>query len=68
MGELYECGDVKMKRNIIGSIFLKNLRFDEINYRTVRINEAVWLIYNMGAGFSEKKIGQIEEISTCPIG
>ncbi|MEC5143190.1 hypothetical protein [Chitinophaga sp. 212800010-3] len=56
----YKDGDVKKKRQIIGSIFPEKLVFDGINYRTARLNEAVKLIYTLDAGFPENKNGQTE--------
>ncbi len=55
---LYMDGDMKKKRQIIGSIYPEKIVFDGINYRTARLNEAVKLIYSLGAGFSENKKGQ----------
>jgi len=39
--QLYKDGDVKKKRQIIGSIFPEKLVFDGSHYRTARLNEAV---------------------------
>jgi site-specific DNA recombinase len=57
---LYQDGDLKTKRRIIGSIFPEKLVFNGNNYRTARVNEAVELIYSVGQGFSENKNGQTE--------
>jgi site-specific DNA recombinase len=61
LNELFVDGDLKRKRQIVGSIFPEKLIFDGINYRTGRLNEAVRLIYSLDAGFSEKKNGQTGE-------
>jgi hypothetical protein len=45
------------KREIISSIYPEKLVFDGFNYRTPRLNEAVWLVYNMDAAFEENKNG-----------
>ncbi len=57
---LYIDGDTRKERQIIGSIYPEKLIFDGINYRTARLNEAVELIYSIGAGFIENKNGQTE--------
>ena len=57
---LYEHGDNKSKREIIGSIYPEKLVFDGFQYRTTRLNEAVELIYSMDKGFSKNKNGQTE--------
>ena len=61
MDQLYENSDNEVKRQIIGSMFPKKLVFDGRSYRTTRVNEAVRLIWAMGAGFSENKNGQTDE-------
>lgn len=55
LDSLYKNGTVAQKREIIGSIFPEKLTFDGFRYRTTRLNEAVRLIYAVGAGFSEIK-------------
>lgn len=62
LDELYEKGDNKAKREIIGSIYPEKLVFDGFHYRTARLNEAVELIYSLGNGFSENGNGQTESI------
>ena len=52
---LYAEGDIVKKREIIGSIYPGKLTFDGFSYRTARLNEAVRLIYSLGAGFSGQK-------------
>lgn len=52
---LYEEGTVAQKRQIIGSIYPEKLIFDGFQYRTTRLNEAVRLIYTLGASLSEIK-------------
>jgi hypothetical protein len=42
-------------------MFPEKLLFDGRSYRTTRVNEAVRLIWAMGAGFSENKNGQTDE-------
>lgn len=45
LDRLYIEGDVKQKREIIGSIFPKKLVFEETGYRTPEVNDAVHFIY-----------------------
>jgi hypothetical protein len=52
---LYKSGDIVKKREIIGSIYPENLTIDGFGVRTARLNEAVSLIYSLGAGSSLKK-------------
>ncbi|WP_188931025.1 hypothetical protein [Puia dinghuensis] len=61
LDELYQDGDTKRKRTIIGSIYPEKLTFDGFQYRTTRVNEAVELIYTLDAGFSQKETGQTKE-------
>ena len=58
---LYTNADTKKKRQIIGSIFPEKLAFDGFQYRTARLNSVASLIFKLGEGFSEKKIGEIDE-------
>jgi site-specific DNA recombinase len=51
------------KRSLIGSMFPDKLQFDGEHYRTTRINEAVRIIYNLGAAFSKIKMAQVVQLS-----
>lgn len=53
--DLYKNGDITKKREIISSIYPEKLTFDGFSYRTPRVNEAVSLIYSLGAGSSGQK-------------
>lgn len=53
--QLYKNGDIVKKREIIGSMYPENLTIDGFGVRTARLNEAVSLIYSMGATYSLKK-------------
>jgi site-specific DNA recombinase len=55
LDKLYEEGTVLQKRQIIVSIFPEKLVFDGFTYRNIRLNEAVRVIYKLGAGSSEMK-------------
>lgn len=63
LDQLYTDGDVKKKRQIVGSIFPEKLVFDGSRYRTARLNEAVRLIYKLDKDSSQNKNGQTEENS-----
>jgi site-specific DNA recombinase len=54
----YEERDTAGRRELIDSIYPEKLTFDGVGYRTARINEAVQLIYSIGAAFGEIKMGQ----------
>jgi site-specific DNA recombinase len=58
LDEHYRNGSTELKRELIGSIFPEKLIFTGDMYRTTNINEAVRLIYSMGAAFGEIKMGQ----------
>ena len=60
LNQLYEEGDLKRKRNIIGSIFPEKVTFSGFYYRTARINEVVRLMYAMDANLGENKNRQPE--------
>lgn len=61
--EHYETKDSYIKRQIIDSIFPEKLVFDGVGFRTTKVNEAVQVIFNLGAAFSQIKMGQVESIS-----
>ena len=64
---LYEEGTVAQKRQIIGSIYPEKLVFDGFQYRTSRLNEAVRLIYTLGAGLGgneNRKGGRKKHLSS----
>ena len=49
--------NMERKRHLIGSIFPEKLVFDGLEHRTPRINEAVRLLFNVGAGYSLNENG-----------
>lgn len=57
---LYIQSSTVQKREIISSMFPEKLTFDGFNYRTIRLNEAVRLIYNLG-----KDLDKIEKGTKC---
>lgn len=61
LGAIWASADNKGKRTVISSIFPEKIDFDGERFRTQRLNEVVRLIFNIGAGSSENKNGQIEE-------
>lgn len=54
----YQNASTDTKRLIIDSIFPDKLEFDGTSFRTARVNEAVSLLFNLGAAFSQIKTGQ----------
>ncbi len=66
MGQLYENSDNEVKRQIIGSIFPEKMVFDGQSYRTTRVNEAVRLIWAMGAGSAKIEMDKPTKKSICP--
>jgi len=61
LDKLYDKGDVKKKRSIVGLIYSEMIVFHGFQYRTARFNEALKLIYSVRKGFGEKETGQKEE-------
>jgi site-specific DNA recombinase len=57
LDQLYENGTIKEKREIVGSIFPENLCFNDEQYRTTRLNEAVRQIYLRESGLDQNKNG-----------
>jgi site-specific DNA recombinase len=55
---LYREGDALRKRDILGSIFRKKVRFDGNEYRTAQLNEAASLIYMINSSLEAKKNGK----------
>jgi site-specific DNA recombinase len=58
--KLYRAGDVKKKREIVGSIYPGKLIFDKIQYRIARLMEVAQIIYMLDNGFITKKNGQTD--------
>lgn len=54
---LYTSGSITQKRKIIGSMFPEKLTFDEFQYRTNRINEAIHLMCLIDTQLEGKKNG-----------
>ncbi len=59
----YITATTDVKRQIVDSIFPDKLIFDGSSYRTARVNEAVRVIFNLGAAFEENKKGQTSDFS-----
>jgi site-specific DNA recombinase len=53
LGQFYMKATPEAKSKLIGSIFPENLIYDRKIYRTTKINEALQLILNLGAGLKE---------------
>lgn len=59
----YSHSTTDARRQILGSIFPEKLVYDGTGFRTARVNEAVRLIFTLGAAFAEKEMGQAGNIS-----
>jgi hypothetical protein len=55
--KIYADAPATRKKEIVSSMFPEKLEFDGISFRTLRVNEAVELIFNIGVAFSEMKEG-----------
>lgn len=66
LGKLCAEGNVKEKREIIGSTFPEKLYFDDIGCQTAKINEGVLLIYQLINKLQGQKKGQICCFQICP--
>ena len=51
----YREGTIEVKREIISSIFPENIVFEKNNFRTIRLNSVIGLIYSAKADFRQKK-------------
>ena len=60
---LYLDGDVHLKRQILGSIFQEKLYFDGKKYRTMGLNEATGLIYQINRNLCENINGKDAKLS-----
>ncbi|MDB5109292.1 MAG: Resolvase domain, partial [Mucilaginibacter sp.] len=59
---LYVQCNVLKKREIIGSIFRKKLRFEKNEYRTGKLNEVVVLIFQINNMLGVKKNGKDRDL------
>ena len=59
----YEINPIEWKRELIGSMFPEKLQFTGTCFRTARVNEVAEIMFNMGAAFSEIKMGQQKDFS-----
>lgn len=57
LDETYQTATTIKKRQIVGSIFPEKLTFEGEIFRTIRLNEAVKLIYTLDVAFRETKNG-----------
>jgi DNA invertase Pin-like site-specific DNA recombinase len=63
----YEQADVEIKKKLIGSIFTGKIYFENNNYRTTKINEAIELIFNIDKGLNENcSAKNAEQSSVAP--
>jgi site-specific DNA recombinase len=53
LSQFYMKATPEAKSKLIGSIFPENLIYDRKIYRTTKINEAIQLIFNLGADYNE---------------
>lgn len=53
LGEFYNEVSSENQKKLIGSIFPEKIYFEDNFYRTTKINEAVGLVFNLGAGFNK---------------
>jgi site-specific DNA recombinase len=63
LDQQYITSSTYKKREIVSSIFPEKLIYTTSGYRTQRVNEAVQVIYSLGAAFSEIKMGQVKGLS-----
>ncbi len=51
----YETGDMKLRREIIGSMYPEKFTFENLQHRTARVNEAALLTYQIANELEAKK-------------
>ena len=61
LDKLYLNSASAQKRRIVGSMFPENLTFEENNFRTNRVNEAIQIISLIDSRLKRKKNGQIQK-------
>jgi|GEM_PF-6895921 len=64
---LFDTGKLEDTRGLIGSIYPENFSFEENEFRTSRINEAVNLIYLINKEIDKHKKGQRVKKLLCPL-
>jgi len=52
---LYEMGDMKLRREIIGSMYPEKFTFENLQHRTARVKEAALLTYQIANELEAKK-------------
>ncbi|MGN6478313.1 MAG: recombinase family protein [Flavipsychrobacter sp.] len=58
MDENWEKKPMEWKRDFVGSMFPEKLQYSKNGFRTTRVNEVAEIMFNMGAAFSQIKMGQ----------
>lgn len=64
LDKTYTGADIKLKREIIGSIFPEKLIFSENGYRTGKINEVASFIYQINNDLAKTKNGTLDDFSS----
>ncbi len=60
---IYSGADTSKKREIVSSIYPEKLVFDGIEYRTPRINEVAWIIYQINSELHKNTNGKADDFS-----
>jgi site-specific DNA recombinase len=63
---LYETGDMKLRREIIGSMYPEKFTFENLQHRTARVNEEALLIYHIANELEAKKEWASDDKSCLP--
>ncbi|PSL42383.1 hypothetical protein CLV51_11321 [Chitinophaga niastensis] len=64
--QFYKNATLSVQQQIIGSIYLEKITFEENGYRTNKINEVVELICRPDGHLLEMKQDRLLELATCP--
>jgi len=70
LGDFYTDCDTQTQKKLVGSIFPDKIYFENNNYQTIKINEAVQLLFNLGVGLKENSPDVNSELSSLapPVG
>ena len=67
LDKYYDTKNTEVKQKIIGSVFPEKLYFQDNEYRTTKLNEAVELLCKTDKGLGKKKGGKKTELSVSSL-
>lgn len=67
LDKYYDTKSTEVKQKIVGSVFPEKLYFEENEYRTTKLNEAVEILCKTDKGLGQKKGGKKTELSVSSL-